>query len=298
MDSAAIISLAASKHGWSLLGEPVDEGLALRQLVVANEQTALLYAYRDAESAERVAWCHHVENAAQLFVVPELIASGERWCLLQGIRGAPLQDWLKKNGLDFTRHRDSSILLQELGEIVRKLHSTKPGIKSYGDVLEKGSHWLTFNGYVASRCEEYAEEVRTLGLDDELASKVANAIGEIRHELASFHPRSHTTLCHGRLALEHVWVAESGRDVVGLTGFENAQAMPPELDLAWLLWMEGVIQDDEATRALYRGYGAARTMDVQRREHFYMRLVALDALYGRLGRVPKKVEELVALITE
>ncbi len=279
-----------------LVGAPEAEGSALRQLVLHNDERAILYVFQSAEVAERVAYCHHVDVGAQLFVVPERIDSGERWCLLKHIQGVPLSTWLVTHENHFSKP-DGNALIQDMGEQVRKVHSTLGSVGYFGDLLDESKRWLTFNGYVASAFESYAEDVRTLGLDDVTELAVAKAIGEMRHELASFHPRSPTVLCHGKLAFEHIWVSDSGREITGLTGFEHACAMPPEVDVAWLLWIEKFQSSEDAIRGLYRGFGAARTMDVQRREIFYKRLIALHALYGGLGGVHTPVAALVELIT-
>jgi aminoglycoside phosphotransferase (APT) family kinase protein len=296
IDRETLISRLAREHDWVLMGAPEPEGSALRQLVLQNGERAYLYVFQSAEVANRVSYCHHGDIGAQLFVVPERIDSGDRWCLLRHIEGMTLSNWLKANPHHFSKP-DGIALIQDLGEQIRKVHSTLGSVGFFGDFLDESRQWLTFNGYVASAFESYAEDVRTLGLDDVSELAVAKAIGEMRHELASFHPRSPTVLCHGKLAFEHIWVSDSGREVTGLTGFETACAMPPEVDIAWLLWIEKFHASDDAIRALYRGFGAARTMDVQRREIFYKRLIALHALYGGLGVVNTPVAELVELIT-
>jgi hypothetical protein len=49
--------------------------------------------------------------------------------------------------------------------------------------------------------------------------------------------------------------------------------------------MEGIGHHETLARAFYRGYGAARTMDMQRRERFFRRLTAFEALVGELRGV-------------
>lgn len=281
--------LLASK-GLTLLSQ-AREGNATRYHVEREGVPCLLYTFEDEVHARRVAWAHDPQRAAQLFVVPEVLESGPGWCLLQNISGTPLAARMKPGDAIPPN------IAQELGEIVRKLHSTNlTGESVFGDPLPEGPRWLTFNGYVAAQFERFAEDVRRLALDDELTTGIVQAIGQVRQELASFHPRSPTTLVHGKIDPEHVWVDGHGRSIVGLTGFDTCAFLPAEVDLAWVLWLEDFDGADLA-RPLYRGYGAARTMDVQRRERFYRRLVAFHALYGDFGDVRVARERLLAFVS-
>lgn len=283
----------AEQLGWQVISE-ATEGNAQRLSVTQNGLHGLLYVFDEPTHAERVAWAHASNRAAQLFAVPELLEHGVGWCLLQGIDGVPLSDFMAARDLKEV----PAVLASELGELLRKLHSTNlTGESVFGDPIEGGTRWLTFNGYVAAQFERFAEDVRTLDVDDTVASQILQAIGQIRQELASFHPRSPTTLVHGKVDPRHVWVDEQGRSVVGLTGFETCALLPAEIDLAWLLWIKGFEVDDLA-RSLYRGYGAARTMDVQRRERFYRRLVAFHALYGDYGRVDADRSRLIQIAVD
>lgn len=283
----------AEHLGWQVVAEAV-EGNAHRVIVEQGALRGMLYVYDDPVHATRVAWAHASDRAAQLFAVPEVIDHGVGWCLLQGIDGMPLSDYMAAHGL----RQVPGVLATELGELLRKLHSTNlTGESVFGDPIEGGTRWLTFNGYVAAKFERFAEDVRTLDVDDTVAGEILNAIGQIRQELASFHPRSPTTLVHGKVDPQHIWVDPQGRSVVGLTGFETCALLPAEVDLAWLLWIKGFEVDDLA-RYLYRGYGAARTMDVQRRERFYRRLVAFHALYGDFGKIDADRGRLIQLAVD
>ncbi|MEZ4459668.1 MAG: phosphotransferase [bacterium] len=283
----------AASQGWSV-ERVAREGNAERLHVEQDGTPAILYVFEDPGRARRVAWAHGADHAAQLFVVPELIEAKDNWVLVQNIEGLPLSEYLVESGSAAI----TSQLAHELGENLRKLHSTNLSTESvFGDPVDAAQRWLTFNGFVAAQFERFAEDVRSLNLDDTIASAILNAIGQIRHELASFHPRSPTTLVHGKLDFSHIWVDENGRSVVGLTSFDACAILPAEVDLAWLLWIKDFEADDLA-RSLYRGYGAARTMDVQRRERFHRRLVAFHALYGDYGHVDVPLERLVAIVTE
>ncbi len=279
--------------GWTVESQ-ANEGNAIRLHVAKDQDRALLYVFEDSALAARMACAHRPDRAAQLFTVPEVIEAGEYWCLIQPIAGVTIADLL-------SRSNDSIVtpqLARELGELLRKLHSTNLSTESvFGDVLPTGQRWLTFNGYVAAQFERFAEDVRTLKLDDETTSAILNSIGQIRQELASFHPRSPTTLVHGKIDFQHIWVDENARTVVAVTGFDTSAILPAEVDLAWLLWIKEFEAKDLA-RSLYRGYGAARTMDVQRRERFFRRLVAFHALYGDFGVVSVDRDQLVKLAIE
>lgn len=282
----------AQARGWKVVATAREGNAERASVTLHSGAPALLYVFEDIVRAQRTAWAHRPEHAAQLFVVPQLLQSGENWCLLEGIDGIPLSDFLQKSHATAI----SPLLAQDLGEILRKLHSTNVSQSSvFGDVLA-GPRWLTFNGYVAAQFERFAEEVRRLDIDDATTSKIMQAIGLIRHELASFHPRSPTTLVHGKVDFAHVWVDANGRGIVGLTGFDSAAILPAEFDLVWLLWMRD-FEADELARSLYRGYGAARTMDVQRRERFHRRLVAFHALYGDFGEVDIPPAKLIEIAT-
>lgn len=279
--------------GWKVETQ-AQEGNAVRLHVVKDQARGLLYVFEDPAQAARMAWAHKPDRAAQLFSVPELINEGEGWCLIEGINGVTIADLQARSSDTVVTQQ----LARELGEVMRKLHSTNLSTSSvFGDTLPAGPRWLTFNGYVAAQFERFAEDVRTLNVDDATASAILSSVGQIRQELASFHPRSPTTLVHGKIDFQHVWVDEHARTVVAITGFDTAMILPAEVDLAWLLWIRDFDSQDLA-RALYRGYGAARTMDVQRRERFFRRLVAFHALYGDFGEVAVDRARLVKLALE
>ena len=105
-------------------------------------------------------------------------------------------------------------------------------------------------------------------LDESQRHHLLESLGDLRHELSAFHPRYPATICHGAVGLSRIWINDRA-EVVGLTGFDQAAFLPAETDLASFLWFEGLAMDEALVQAFYRGYGAARTMDVQRRERFY-----------------------------
>ncbi len=275
-------------RGWSPLGEIGDEGEARRWRVRAHGQPALLYMWPDPAMAHRSAWAHGDAVGDHLFVVPPLIEAGHTWCLVGDVDGVPLPDYLAGEGasslVDLGGER-ARLIARAIGQTARKLHEVDVPAE-FGDVLEGGhlerdgtlGRWKTFNGYCAHHLERFAEHVRHAEVGDATRARLLTSIGDLRNQLSAFHPRHPPSLNHGRLIPAHLWVDSSGRDVVGLTGFSRARLLPSEADLAPLLWLYGLGDDDALVRAFYSGYGAARTMDLQRRERFYRRLVALEAL--------------------
>ena len=271
-----------AQHGWEPDGDldaperDVREGDATRRDVVTESGTrSLLYCWEDERMAARASYADGIPATSVL----------------------PGGDPLRLTEVEPGRSRE---LASGLGMVVRKLHAV-PVERKVGDLLEpdpaydEPTHWLTFSGYVAHQLEWFAEHLRQQEFADAKVTKLAASIGDLRHELSAFHPRNPVCVCHGQLSFEHVWLDESGREVIALTGFERAAVLPREADLAYLLWLEGLGRDRHLARAFYHGYGAARTMDVQRRERFYRRLVAFQALFDAKGDVRVSTEELMNL---
>lgn len=280
------------QFGWDVRGDATTEGGAARVPVRTEAaDDALLYVYEDEHIALR-AGTAHTRAGEQLFAVPERLASGPGWLLVRQPPGRPLMEVLP----EFEGHR-AMVVLEHLGQVLRKLHQLpcEPFCGDIADPEAGGERWLTFSGYVAHQLEWFSENLRRRTFSDHDVEFLGTAIADLRHELSAFHPRNPACLCHGKLDLSHVWLDEGGREVVGLTGFEFAAQTPREADLAYLLWVGGVGRDDRLARALYDGYGAARTMDVQRRERFYRRLVAFQALFEAKGEVSATTEHLIAL---
>lgn len=280
------------QFGWDVAGDATVEGAAQRiPIKVESGEDALLYLYADEQTALR-AGAAHDKAGEQLFAVPERLASGPRWLVVQHPLGQPLVDVI-----DTLQSSAKLAVLESLGQVLRKLHQL-PCDPFCGDIAPEdggAERWLTFSGYVAHHLEWFSENMRRRSFSDSDAEALTTAIGDLRHELSAFHPRNPACLCHGKLATEHIWVDDACREVVGLTGFECAAQAPREADIAYLLWITNIGEDERYVRAFYQGYGAARTMDVQRRERFYRRLVAFQALFDGKGTVTASVERLIAL---
>lgn len=294
-----VVQSVLALHGWEATSTPVREGEAHRVAVaLPNGERALLYAWADEVHARRAALVHQVV-AAEMFAVPERIDHGPRWLLVEHPDGSPVPEVLGADVRDLSLRR-AKTLAADVGEVMRKLHAV-PTEKFCGDVLgdEDGSdgRFLTFSGYVAHQLERFAENLRTQSFSEEEVGRLQTSIAELRHELSAFHPRNPSGYVHGRPGVEHVWLDPSGREVVGLTGFDHAALLPREADLAYILWVDGLGADDHVARAFYDGYGAARTMDVQRRERFFRRLVAFQVLFGQKGDVDVDAARLIELTT-
>lgn len=301
-DGPERVEQIAADRGFELRDEPVLEGEAWRAAIARQAQSGgLLYVWEDSVLARRAARAHRAQHAAHLFAVPELLESGESWCLVEEIDGRTLSAHLSSRGaaaLPDLGLEAARILVKGIGELTRKLHEIEVS-REFGDILQEvdgaGGRWQTFSGYCAARLEHVSEALRRPDLDEETRSRLLTSIGDLRTELSAFHPRHAPSLTHQRLAPAHIWVDESGREVVGLTGFAHARLMPAEADLARLLWLEGIADDDALVRSFYEGYGAARTMDLQRRERFYRRLAAFEALIEPPERRKLSWGELVEL---
>ena len=290
MNSLAHADDLIAQYGWDVRGDATREGSADRvPITVESGAEALLYVYPNELIANRVTAAHRMVGA-QLFAIPDRLASGPGWLVVQQPPGRPWRDVVTMNG------EGARVVIESLGQVLRKLHQV-PCEPFCGDVADEAvgaERWLTFSGYVAHHLEWFNENMRRREFDEPDIEALSSAIADLRHELSAFHPRNPACLCHGRLDFEHIWVDEAGREVVGITGFECAAQVPREADIAFLLWIVG-IGDERMIRAFYQGYGAARTMDVQRRERFYRRLVAFQALFGAKGEVAASPERLIAL---
>ena len=302
MTAPSRVSDLLAVHGWEAAGKTVPEGDALRTPVeLPAGIEALLYVWDDETLARRAARVHELVGPV-LFAVPEAIDSGPGWLVVGRPAGRPATQLFPSDpaarDLALLEPMRARGLVESLGNALRKLHSF-PAQSVCGDILDEPGdaprRWLTFSGWVAHHLEWFASDLRRRDFDDDTASHLAKSIADMRHELSAFHPRTPPSFCHGKLSLRHVWVDTAGREVVGLTGFDHAAWLPREADLAQLLWIEGLGAEETASRALYQGYGAARTMDVQRRERFFRRLVAFEALVGLKGEVLRTPRELIEL---
>lgn len=278
---------------------PLHEGQA-RCVVVRREHEgqgrALLYLWDTQEDAARaIDAVAHEALGMHIFAIPEPVqfSKQDRWLLLEHPDGVRLNTWLEEQGTKTIADlplSQSLSLLESLGVLLRKLHSIDAG-GVVGDICaisqERGNQlptgcFHTFNGWVASKLEQFTETLNhASNLDQDQRLSCLKYLGDLRHELSSFHPRHPAVFSHGFLKLENLWVSQSAGDieVIAMTGFDQACFLPAEADLAKLLWIEGLATlDDTLIRAFYRGYGAAHTMDVQRRERFYRRLAAFDVL--------------------
>lgn len=269
------------------LDAPAREGRAWRWRVQrSGGQHALFYVFDDDAACARAAVVSSPKWAHELFAVPDgvSILRAERALLLEGVDGMPLPQYIAHMGADGLHTLPAAAaILEQIGVLMRKIHSLDAPARRFGDVLEASTSTTTFNGYVASRLESVYEVFQHHTPSGVPRQTMLEEVGTLRHELSAFHPRYPASLIHGAPSLEHVWINMQG-EVVALTGFQDAAFLPPEIDTAYLIWMTNLIEHDALLTSFYKGYGAARTMDVQRRGRFYRRLLALETLAGKRQR--------------
>ena len=278
------------------------EGLGLRALARdAAGQHVLVYLWSQVEPFERARQAYQPELAGQLFAVPELRWScAQRLALgLAPVPGVTLRQAMRSDqASSWSLWPPGVALLGQVGVLLRKLHSVPAPPQRFGELGAQGGEskpMRTLSGLIAARLDRAQHELERLGLDEPTHRLMLEGLADLRYELSAFHPRHGATLTHGSLGLDSIWVDAQAQQVVGVTGFDRAAYMPPEADLAWLLWL-GLEQDpcEQGIAQLYRGYGAARTMDVQRRERFYRRLSALVEL-GATSAQPDQRARQIAL---
>jgi aminoglycoside phosphotransferase (APT) family kinase protein len=290
------LSAFISALGATLVGEPWRAGHAWQARVrrAHEPDPALLTVWDDAARAARAHAASSPQLAGQLFAVPELIELGPGWRLTRDIPGQTLAQLMAAHGATALAQLPHAAQLAEgVGRVLRKLHSV-PAEAPFGPMGEQG--WHTFSGYIAARLEAHAGGLNQLALSEQVRVSLLESLGDLRQELSAFHPRLPATLVHGAPSAPFLWVDAAGADIIGLTGFGHASCLPSEYDLSFFLWMELVADDDALARAFYRGYGAARTMDVQRRERFFRRLCAFEVLVGELrGVIARDEAELIAM---
>lgn len=288
-------------QGWTLLEPAASEGAAQRARVEqADGQRGLLYVWPErapwanAQLVASPAW------AGQLFAVPDgrWSSEPERALLVEDVEGLPLDRWLAtQQHRSLGEHPLAEHLLEQLGVLFRKLHSLSAPELHFGPVAAPdGAPTRTFSGYVASTLERAQSALSELPELEAQHQRLVEWISDLRYELSSFHPRHPASLNHGAPSLATLWVDPVGPELIALTGFGQATFLPAEADVAALLWLGlGGRLSEVQIRAFYKGYGAARTMDVQRRERFYRRYVALLALTGQLGATSLSREALLEL---
>lgn len=271
------------------LESPTREGRSWRWDVQrSGGQRALFYVFEDDAACARAAVVSSPRWSSELFAIPDgvCILRSERALVLEGVDGMTLPDYINHMGASALHALPSaSVTLEQVGGLMRKLHSLAAPARRFGDVLEASASTTTFNGYVAARLEVVLEALQHHTPSGASRQALLEHVGGLRHELSAFHPRYPASLIHGSPRPENFWVNMQG-EVVALTGFQDAAFLPPEVDTAYLIWMANLIEHDALLRAFYKGYGAARTMDVQRRGRFYRRLLALETLAGKRQRPP------------
>ncbi|GEM_PF-6282523 len=280
------------KEGFEKIDELGEEGGAHLFSVKKDSKSYLLYTFEDPLHFARAKFAF-TTLSSHLFVVPPIQECGANWFSLE-IKGVNAKVFFAEQG----RPREKIKYAKEVGCFLRKLHNC-PAPTRFGDPIseKRDRSWLTFNGYVAAKLELYSEHLREQFFSDEAIGKIKNAIADLRVQLATFHPRTPPTWNHRRPSAEHIWLNSETLEIEAITGFEYSVFLPPELDIAYFLYIDDVIHDEASILAFYKGYGSARTMDVQRRERFYKRLSALDAIMHDSGPTHLCREELFNIIS-
>jgi hypothetical protein len=261
-----------------------------RVRLAQRPEPALLTVWDEPERAQRALAACAPTLAGQLFAVPEIIEHGPGWRLSHDIAGQPLERLLAAhNAASIAQLPRAAQLVEGVGRVLRKLHSNAPAGAPFGPLGDEG--WQTFSGYVAARLESHAAALNHIALAEHVRVSLLESLGDLRHELSAFYPRLPATLVHGAISAPFLWVDETGSEIIGLTGFGHAASLPAQYDLSFFLWMEAIAEEDALVRAFYRGYGAARTMDLQRRERFFRRLCAFEVLVGELRGVGGRSEQ-------
>lgn len=299
------ITTLAQALSLEVVGSPEQEGRATRlEVKRSDDQRALLYCW-PPHRTRRVVRALGEELAGQLFASPELLASDieQGWTLHAHPDGIPLESWMRANDISSLAEIDASSkrhLFESMGVLARKLHSLGSG-GLFGEIPDPEDQnptaaddtWHTFNGWVARALDGFSRSIDSDAREGAWRGRIElkESLGDLRHELSAFHPRHPAVLTHGALGPAHMWVDENCSEVIAITGFDMARFLPAEADVANILWLEDLIASDLAVSAFYKGYGAARTMDVQRRERFYRRLSAFEALLGERQGEPLPVGE-------
>lgn len=289
---------ACTQLGAKPIQDPTREGSAFRLAVSQGEQTLQIYGFEDSSLFE-VAKASHEVLSHHLFAIPELVDHGVDWFAIDCGQSKPVSEVLTMRGHETLGDlgRSGHTIAHAIGTVLAKLHNV-PVIAKFGDPTEREDvkRFLTFSGYVASRLERYHDAVRRRAYSEARVQDLSKAIADLRQELASFHPRTPTSWIHGNPGVESFWVHPETFELTAMTGWEHSCLLPREADITSLLFLDDWVESDGAVKSLYHGYGAARTMDVQRRERFYRRFFALGALTGHLGNGRLDEDRLFELI--
>lgn len=170
-------------------------------------------------------------------------------------------------------------MMRALGQALRRLHN-HPCPDGFGVParlhLAGTSYFQTFNAALAARLDEMARRLESID-DDTERVRLTESFAWLRQSLSSFHPRTRsvwtiTNVTPGRILGE----PEHGQ-LIAFLDLSQAELRPPESDLAIALAPNLAGASPATERAFWAGYGAAPTMDLRRRLHFFSELARLDA---------------------
>ena len=212
--------------------------------------------------------------------IPRLLESSQtdRWTLHDLPQGVPLWQVLKAQDLRSVEglgESQKSALLHSLGQLLAQVHAQPAPPHCVGELPRPHAAPATrsLHGHLSEwlgRQDERHEEVVRLG---------AMAL---RHELRAFHPTTPCVLTHGAIGAQSVWVDEQTMEVSALCGWGEARVLPRAAEFAYLVGMEQGFEGlgPRALKQLYASYGMARTMDMERRERFFLKVVIMEVLCG------------------
>ena len=212
--------------------------------------------------------------------IPRLLESDEAqcWTLHDQPEGKPLGQVLGERGLGSIEALGDSMsatLLQSLGRRMAEVHAQALPAHCVGELPRayQTPPTRTLHSHLS----------RWLGQEEE-AQQEALRLGAmaLRHELRAFHPATTCVLTHGALSVWSVWVWEETMEVSALCGWGEARVLPRAAEFAHLVGIDQVFGTlgQRALRQLYGSYGMARTMDMERKERFFWRVLALEMLRG------------------
>ena len=161
-------------------------------------------------------------------------------------------------------------VLEELGRWLRALHDL-PSPDGFGDP-EAEPRLQTINAFLS---QTFAEMTQELTEREALNEEKLQSLADLRNELSGFHPHGRTSWTLGRITPGRLAVDPTTGAIVAFMDLGQISLRPPEWDLAALRVSRLLPARSLSERAFFRGYGAALTRDLERRVHYFERLLTL-----------------------
>ncbi|RAL22757.1 hypothetical protein DL240_07610 [Lujinxingia litoralis] len=170
-------------------------------------------------------------------------------------------------------------LMRSLGQALRQLHN-HPCPDGFGVPerlhLPQTSYFQTFNAAMAAHLDRLAGRLDAVHAP-EAHARFTERFAWLRQSLSAFHPRTRSVWTLGQLSPGRILVSADHNRIVAFLDFSHCALRPPEHDLAHALRPELATASPRTERAFWSGYGAAPTMDLRRRVHFFSTLAQLEA---------------------